>query len=127
MSAGEMLSAAWRRERDESNRLVWALVISLIFHLCLVGTYQTGKYFHWWENFRWPAWMQTNKMLTELLRKKNDSAKPNPQEEIPLMFLEVSPAQASTEVPENAKFYSDKNSLAANPEANKETDTPKIS
>jgi len=42
------------------------------------------------------------------------------------MFVSVSPAQATAEPPRDAKFYSDKNSRAANPEADKITDTPKI-
>jgi hypothetical protein len=43
-----------------------------------------------------------------------------------LVFLDVSPAQETAEPPKNAKFYSDRNSQAANPKADQETDTPKI-
>jgi len=42
------------------------------------------------------------------------------------MFVNVSPAQATAEPPKDAKFYSDKNSRAANPEPVKITETPKI-
>ena len=42
------------------------------------------------------------------------------------MFVNVSPAQATAEPPKDAKFYSDKNSRAANPDADKITDIPKI-
>jgi len=43
-----------------------------------------------------------------------------------LIFVNVSPAQATAEAPKDAKFYSDKNSRAANPDADKITETPKI-
>jgi len=42
------------------------------------------------------------------------------------MFVHVSPAQAATEAPKDARFYSDKNSLAANPDADQDTGVPKI-
>jgi outer membrane biosynthesis protein TonB len=43
-----------------------------------------------------------------------------------LMFVNVSPAQAVAEPPKDAKFYSDKNSRAANPEPDDLTEVPKI-
>jgi hypothetical protein len=43
------------------------------------------------------------------------------------MFVDVNPQQATAEAPKNAKFYSSKNSQAANPDADKDTDIPKIS
>ena len=42
--------------------------------------------------------------------------------EIPLVFVEVNSIAATPESPKNAKFYSDKNSVAANPDADKITD-----
>ncbi len=42
------------------------------------------------------------------------------------MFVNVSPAQATAEPPKEAKYYSDKNSRAANPTADKITEIPKI-
>jgi outer membrane biosynthesis protein TonB len=42
------------------------------------------------------------------------------------MFVDVSPAQATAEPPKDAKFYSDKNSQAANPQADQEANIPKI-
>ena len=42
------------------------------------------------------------------------------------MFVNVNPAQATAEAPKDAKFYSDKNSRAANPDADKITEIPKI-
>ena len=37
------------------------------------------------------------------------------EQEMPLMFVDVTPDQATTEAPEDAKFYGASNSQAANP------------
>ena len=42
------------------------------------------------------------------------------------MFVDVSALQAVTEVPKDTKFYSDKNSVAANPEVNLDANAPKL-
>jgi hypothetical protein len=43
-----------------------------------------------------------------------------------LMFVDVSEAQAVAQEPKDAKRYSDRNSIAANPELNKDLNEPKI-
>ena len=115
-----------RVERAESSRLAWAFTISLALHLLTFGGYQTGKKFGWWQNWHWPAWLQSAKMLTEMLKKKENASPPRQPPEVPLMFVDVSPAQATPEPPKNAPYYSDKNSRAANPEPKADTDAPKI-
>lgn len=45
--------------------------------------------------------------------------------EIPLAFIEVEPDQASATPPKDVRFYSQANSVAANPEPRKETPMPK--
>ena len=114
-----------RAARAESSRLAWAFVISLCLHLLVGGTYYEGEKLGWWQSMHWPAWLQKARMLTELLKKKEESKPPEPRD-IPLMFIDVSPAQVAVEPPKDAKYYSDKNSQAANPDADKETDIPKI-
>jgi len=94
-------------------------------HLLAGSTYYAGKKFGWWQSLHWPAWLQTAKMLTEVLKKKPE-AKPAELPDLPLMFLDVSPAQATVEPPKDAKFYSDKNSRAANPDAKLDTNVPEI-
>jgi hypothetical protein len=114
-----------RPEQAEISRLSWAFAISLAFHLLVFGGYYTGNKHHVWQNLHWPTWLQPPKMLTELIKKQT----PQPlllQRDVPLVFVNVSPAQASVEPPKDAKYYSDKNSRAANPEADKITNTPKI-
>lgn len=125
MAVGRMALSSLRLERAEASRLAWAFGLSLAVHLLVFGTYQTGKKLSWWQNWHWPAWLQSPRMLTEIVKKKESPRSPSRQEP-PLMFVDVSPAQASTEPPPDAKFYSDKNSLAANPNAKKETGVPEI-
>jgi outer membrane biosynthesis protein TonB len=43
-----------------------------------------------------------------------------------LIFVNVNPAQATADAPKDAKYYSDKNSRAANPEPDRITEAPKI-
>jgi hypothetical protein len=115
-----------RWEQAEVSRLAWAFAISLALHLVIFGGYAAGKRFGWWEEARWPAWLKPVKTLVELLKKK-DLAQLQPRaREVPLIFVDVSPAQVTAEPPKNTKFYSDKNSQAANPQADKDDNIPKI-
>ena len=125
MSIARLPRWSLRLEQAEVSRLAWAFAISLAFHLLIFGSYQTGKKYHLWQNLHWPAWLHPPRLLTELLKTKQTPPPPQRQD-IPLMFVNVSPAQATAEPPKDAKYYSDKNSLAANPEADKITETPKI-
>src|SRR5512143_2117621 len=125
MSIAGMPRWSLRLEQAEASRLAWAFALSLAFHLAVFGGYQTGNKYHLWQHLHWPAWLQPPKVLADLLKKK-ESPRPVPRQDTTLMFVNVSPAQATAEPPKDAKFYSDKNSKAANPEANKITDIPKI-
>src|SRR5689334_5218655 len=92
-----------RAARADSSRLAWAFVISLCLHLMLGGTYYEGNKLGWWRKIHLPAWLQKARMLTEVLKKKED-IKPLPSPEIPLMFIDVSPAQVAVEPPKDAKY-----------------------
>lgn len=115
-----------RLERAEVSRLAWAFALSLAFHLLVFGAYQTGKKHNLWQKLHLPAWLHAPKILQEAFQKKERPPPPQPQE-IPLMFVNVNSAQATAEPPKTAKYYSDKNSLAANPEPDKITEVPKLS
>jgi hypothetical protein len=123
MSVAKFPEWSLRQQRAESSRLAWAFALSVVFHIAVAGTYQAGNKLGWWQNWHLPAWLQSPKLLTEILKK--EKAQPPPTE-IPLMFVEVNQAAATPEPPKNARYYSDKNSQAANPDANVETATPKI-
>lgn len=109
----------------DSSWLAWAFGISLALHLLSYGGYQLGKKFQWWDSARWPHWLQSAKTLAEMLKKKEEAPPPQPRD-VPLMFVDVNPTQASTEAPKKSAYYSDKNSQAANPDTTVDSTTPKI-
>src|SRR5271166_1094533 len=128
MSVAGIPFGSLRQERAESSRLVWAFVISMVAHLLIFGGYETGRQFHWWENAHWPAWLSPVKKLADALKKKDPlrAAQPLQPQETPLLFVDVNPENASAEAPKNATHYSSLNSQAANPEADKDSNLPKI-
>lgn len=116
-----------RPSQAESPRLAWAFVISLAVHLLLFGGYRAEQQLGWLRKLHLPAWMQSVKLLDNFFKKPAlPLLQPPKPQEAPLMFVEVSPAQATVEPPKNANFYSDKNSTAANPKADQDTGVPLI-
>ncbi len=113
-----------RVDRLETTRLAWAFALSIALHLLLWGGYTGGKRLGIWELARWPAWVRT---LVQALAAPAPKLAAKPVDrEPPLMFVDVSSRQATTEAPANPKFYSDKNSIASNPDADKDTGIPRI-
>jgi hypothetical protein len=114
-----MASTAARLEslrfgRREIRRLGLALALSLAAHLLAWGGYEAAREFDVWRWMPQLAWLQPALKIIQ---------PPQPPEE-PLEFVTVE--QPSTEPPKNAKFYSNRNSIAANPEANRDTGVPKL-
>lgn len=112
-----------RPGRFEYKRLGWALLISLAFHLLCFGGYEFTRTVL-------PVWMQRVKFLAALahqLEKKKVVTPPPVATEPPLVFVDVNPETATPEPPKNAKFYSAHNTKAANPDADANSDVPKIS
>ena len=107
-----------RPGRLETRRLTLALLVSLVLHLGTWGVYQSGKKLGWWQHLHAPAWLQK-------LEKKTPPAKPAEQEtEPPLVFVDVS--HPEPEPPKKTKYYSNKNSQAANPETPTVAEQPKL-
>jgi len=125
MTASRAPESSLRLDRLETTRLAWALALSIALHLAGWGTYSIGKRLHVWEKLRWPAWAQKVTQKLALVVKK-EQPRPRVDREQPLIFVDVSAAQAASEAPKNTPFYSDKNSQAANPDPDRDTDTPKI-
>jgi hypothetical protein len=125
MSDNRMPASSLRRERAEATLLSWAFALSLGLHLVAWGSFELGKQFGWWQRVHWPDWLKPPGMLTEIL-KKRPAEQIQRVEEIPRIFVDVNPAQAAPEPPKDAKYYSNKNSRAANEQADQETATPKI-
>jgi len=102
----------------ESRRLGLALALSLAAHLLTWGGYEAGEKLGWWQVWHWPTWLQ------RLTQKMETLPVPVVNYEPPLEFATVE--QPSTEAPKDAKYYSDKNSRAANPDADQDSDKPKL-
>ena len=104
-----------RLDQFEYTRLAWALALSLALHLFGFGTYEIGKKYHLWQSLHLPSWLQKVTRLTTPRPPKNEP------DQVPLMYVDVSPQQATTEAPKDAKYYSAHNSQANNPEADQDT------
>ena len=100
----------------EKKWLLVALIVSLLVHIGGLGIYQWGVKQHWW---------QPVKLLSALpkIPPNQKPPPPRPQEE-PVVFVDVS--HEEKEPPKKAKYYSNKNAQAANPDAGKNLNDPKI-
>jgi len=108
-----------RFSRLEIERLTAALLLSLLAHLAAWGGYEAGLKFGWWQKLHLPVWRQP------AAKKPQPPQLPAPQQTVePTTFVDVSHADA--DAPKSAKYYSDKNSRAANPEASTEANQPKL-
>jgi outer membrane biosynthesis protein TonB len=105
-----------RLNRFETKRLLWALALSLAAHFLVWGGYELGKRTGLWQHLHWPARLH-------LAQKK---ASPPEQPTEPTMFLDVDPDQATPDTPKDAKYYSNKNSKAANAKTDADSNQPKI-
>jgi len=91
-----------------------ALLFSLLIHLTVWGGYEAEKKTGWLKKLFPPA---QHKLV--MLQPK-----PVVQKVDPAIFLDVS--EASADAPKQAKYYSDKNSHAANPDASVDANQPKL-
>jgi hypothetical protein len=106
-----------RPTRFETKRLAWALALSVAAHFLIWGGYELGKKTGLWERLHWPE-------RKHLAVKKTPP--PPVQDSDPSIFLDVDPDQATPEPPKNTKYYSSKNSQAAQPDASRDANQPKL-
>src|ERR1035441_703634 len=111
--------------RRDSERLIVALLCSLVVHLVVLSVYYSGHKLGWWHPWHPPAWLH-------LEARKPSLPPPLAQVSEPTVFVDVSHADA--DAPVNPKYYSNKNSRAANPDVamgnvpkinGRQTDVPK--
>ncbi len=127
MAYGNLPESSLRFDRDELGRLAWAFVISLMLHACCFGGYELGAKFHLWQTVKLSNVVApVRQVLEKLLGKEAVNTEPELPRDVPLVFVDVNPAVASQEPPKSAKYYSDRNSVAANPDADADTGLPKI-
>lgn len=103
-----------RLNRFEKKRLVWALVLSFAAHFLVWGGYELGQKTGLWQRLHWPGHKQlaVKKVATPV------------QDSDPSIFLTVD--DATPEPPKNTKYYAIKNSQAANPDASRNLNQPKL-
>ncbi|MCX8156216.1 MAG: hypothetical protein N3J91_07200 [Verrucomicrobiae bacterium] len=127
-----------------SRALAMAAVVSLLVHLVLYGGYRMVKAWHWtgYEKVMAALTPKPSNLPAVLMKwlmptPKPEDKKTTPRLEArelaiilprppPQVFVPVDPLAATAEEPPNARYYSDKNSRAANPEIKRESDQPNI-
>jgi hypothetical protein len=119
--------------RAWTNSLVRAFALSLAFHFILFSGIEIGRSMGLWHTTAVPEWLSQavlESMLKSTAEQQKNKAKDQPDltamHETPLLFVEVDPVQTTVAPPKEAKFYSSRNSTAANPDPLKETEMPKI-
>ena len=114
------------RPLDPSEQLLrWALVLSLVGHIILGGGFLVGQRYGWWKTISFIE-MSTRHMQTLAELKKAELAEQQLRQQQPeLVFLDVDPSTVA-EAPKNAKYYSSRNSQAANPDISIDSNTPKV-
>ena len=101
MAATDVKLKSLRLSRLEIKRLTWALTLSVAAHFLVWGGYELGQKTGLWRRLHWP---EHKPPLTQKINP--------PQQDIdPSIFLDVE--QATPEPPKSAKYYSSKNSQAA--------------
>ncbi|HEX4350823.1 MAG TPA: hypothetical protein VH251_10565 [Verrucomicrobiae bacterium] len=105
-----------RLGRRESARVVVALLLSVILHFAFWAGYETGEKRGWWDKFKTLSWLHLSLKPFALQAQLAHDKRPD-------IFVDVS--HADSDAPAQTKFYSNKNSRAANQdEAN--SNVPKI-
>jgi len=106
-----------RLNRFETKRLAWALALSFAAHFLVWGGYELGQKTGLWQRIHWPT-------RTHLAEKKKTP--PMVQDSDPSIFLDVDPDQVTPDAPKNTKYYSSKNSRAADATAENDSNQPKL-
>ena len=119
MTARQVPETSLRLDRLDWTRLAWLLALSALIHLAAWGGYEAGKKLGIWDKLHLPAWARTinEKIVRNIEQPKSEL----PDQQPPLVFVEVNPMQATPEPPKNARYYSSRNSQAANPDTDKDT------
>jgi hypothetical protein len=135
----------WSAKTLAGNILVKAVGLSVAIHLVVWAAYGPLKRMHW-EGYDRLVQMLTpkpGKLAPTLMTWLTPKPKPKPvakekqlmeereiqvvmRQEVPDQFLAVDPLRATAEPPPTAKYYSDKNSQAANPRIKKPSDQPNL-
>ncbi|MBM3882408.1 MAG: hypothetical protein FJ387_22240, partial [Verrucomicrobia bacterium] len=102
-----------------------AFLLSLLCHGVLFGLLEVAQRYDLWRLA--PLAALARALQLEPARAPQAAAPPvQPAEELPVIFVDVDPSQATTELPPATKFYSATASVAANPDTSRDTGIPKL-
>jgi len=119
--------------RTATRLLVRSFVLSLSVHLVLFGLIEAG---HRYELWRFSPLAALARLLQPEVKALAAQVRANPPrdaepaqrrvEEVPVIFVDVDPSQASEEEPDQTKYYAAVQSRAGNPEISRDTGQPRL-
>jgi hypothetical protein len=124
----------WRRPRM-MNPIAQAFVLSLLCHLVVFTGIEMGNRLDLWRFSPLLLLARALNLSPATVAALTAKAPPTPKPavskpaetpEVPLVFVDVDPSQASDEAPKETPYYSPLNSLAGNPDTSRDTGTPKL-
>jgi hypothetical protein len=128
-----------KAKRWIQDPLALACLVSMLVHVGAYFAYNAGKHLHWAGQEKLlsllvpkpsarklPLLDLYRNLLARPLPPPQLQPQPKPKPEMPTIFVTVDPLLAVAEPPKNARYYSDKNTLAANPEVKKPSEDPNI-
>ncbi|HEY6168971.1 MAG TPA: hypothetical protein VI454_13095 [Verrucomicrobiae bacterium] len=111
---------------ERTNVLLLALVGSLLFHVGTFFVLDLGIRLSWWSAEALPLWLRPISSTLPAVKVPTLTQSTPEQQAMPLIFVDVSPDQATADSPKDTKFYSSANSLAANPDIKIQSTVPNI-
>jgi hypothetical protein len=112
----------WRK----SSPLAGAFALSLAIHLSLLGLLEITARLGLWDDGSWLRRLHPAARREATPRADAPMPSSPPEPSVALIFVDVAPSQATEQAPKDTPFYSTLNSQAANPEADREAQTPKV-
>jgi len=107
------MPTSYRRDDEPANqRLLAALVVSLLAHMSLFGVVQLGNQLKWWDSQPFSMFRKVRFTPEELAKIQEEQRRQ--QEQQPTLFVQVT--QPSEDTPTQTALYSSLSSRAANPE-----------
>jgi outer membrane biosynthesis protein TonB len=110
-----------------SHPIARALAFSLAFHLVLFLTVELGFRLGLWNSSLFSLVALDKRQRPDPRLEAKKRAEAEKQEVVPIVFVEVDPAQASQAAPKDTPYYSTRNSLAGNLDTKIDSNVPKIS
>jgi len=117
------------------NPIARAFVLSLLCHLAIFTGIETGNRLDLWRFSPLLLLARALNLSPATVAALTAKAPPPPKPavskpaetpEVPLVFVDVDPSQATDEAPKETPYYSRLNSLAGNPDTSRDTGTPKL-